>query len=108
MSKVVAVAVPSPSKLAPTGVDSLGGSAGGSGPTSAYAACQQGPKEDCMQDRIIVQLDAGVASLTFNRPERLNAMTIETWQLMGRHLADLSRDRTVRCLVLAGAGRAFL
>ena len=61
-----------------------------------------------MQDRIIVQRDAGVASLTFNRPERLNAMTIETWQLMGRHLAELSRDRAVRCLVLAGAGRAFL
>ena len=61
-----------------------------------------------MQDRIIVQQDAGVASLTFNRPERLNAMTIEAWQLMGRHLAELSKDRAVRCLVLAGAGRAFL
>ena len=64
--------------------------------------------EERVQSRIIVERDAGIASLTFNRPERLNAMTIETWQLMGRHLAELSKDRAVRCLVLAGAGRAFL
>jgi enoyl-CoA hydratase len=61
-----------------------------------------------MNDRIFVRRDGSVASLVFNRPERLNAMTIETWQAMGRHLAELGEDRSVRCLVLSGAGRAFL
>jgi enoyl-CoA hydratase len=61
-----------------------------------------------MQERFLLHRDGGIATLTFNRPERLNAMTIEAWQLMGRHLAKLEDDRQVRCLVLAGAGRAFL
>jgi len=61
-----------------------------------------------MQDRIIVERDGHVASLVFNRPDRLNAMTIETWQLMGRLLAGLAEDRAVRCVLLAGEGRAFL
>jgi enoyl-CoA hydratase len=64
--------------------------------------------EEDLQNRIIVQRDGGVASLVFNRPERLNAMTIETWQLMGRQLAELAEDRSVGCLLLVGEGRAFL
>ena len=61
-----------------------------------------------MEDRIILRRQDHVAWLIFNRPDRLNAMTIKTWQLMGRHLASLSEDRDMRCLVLAGEGRAFL
>ena len=61
-----------------------------------------------MDDRIILRREGHVAWLIFNRPDRLNAMTIATWQLMGRQLAKLSEDRSVRCLVLAGEGRAFL
>ena len=61
-----------------------------------------------MQDRILLQRDGDIATLVFNRPERLNAMTIESWQLMGRHLVELGEDRQIRCLILAGAGRAFL
>jgi enoyl-CoA hydratase len=61
-----------------------------------------------MDDRIILRREEHVAWLIFNRPDRLNAMTIETWQIMGKHLAALSEDRSVRCLVLAGEGRAFL
>ncbi len=61
-----------------------------------------------MDDRIIVRRDGHIAWLVFNRPERLNAMTIETWRLMDRRLVELSEDRDVRCLILAGEGRAFL
>src|ERR1700676_3701356 len=64
--------------------------------------------EELMDDRISLRRDGHVAWLVFNRPDRLNAMTIETWQLMGRHLAALAEDRSVRCLVLAGEGRASL
>ena len=61
-----------------------------------------------MNDRIIVRRDGHVAWIVFNRPDRLNAMTIETWALMGRRLAELNEDREVRCLVIAGEGRSFL
>jgi enoyl-CoA hydratase len=46
--------------------------------------------------------------LIFNRPDRLNAMTVESWRRMGELLADLDTKREIRCLVLAGEGRAFL
>ncbi|MDZ7839712.1 MAG: enoyl-CoA hydratase/isomerase family protein [Gammaproteobacteria bacterium] len=61
-----------------------------------------------MTDRFIVRRDGHVAWLIFNRPDRLNAMTIETWSEMGEHLRALNEDRDVRCLVIAGEGRSFL
>lgn len=61
-----------------------------------------------MTDRIIVKKDGHVAWLIFNRPDRLNAMTIETWSSMNDILRDLNEDREIRCLVIAGEGRAFL
>lgn len=61
-----------------------------------------------MSDRIVVRKEGHVAWLVFNRPERLNAMTIATWTEMDERLAELDADRGVRCLVLAGEGRAFL
>lgn len=61
-----------------------------------------------MSDRIKVRKDGHIAWLTFNRPDRLNAMTIETWVLMGDALGDLEKDRDIRVLVLEGAGRSFL
>lgn len=61
-----------------------------------------------MTDRILVQKDGHVAWLILNRPDRLNAMTIEAWSLMNDELRKLNQDRDVRCLIIAGAGRAFL
>ncbi len=61
-----------------------------------------------MSDRIKLRKDGHVAWLTFNRPDRLNAMTIATWFELGDLLREIDKDREVRCLVLAGEGRAFL
>ena len=61
-----------------------------------------------MSERILVRKDGHVAWMIFNRPDRLNAMTIESWGLMDELLSDLDRDREIRCLVIAGEGRAFL
>lgn len=61
-----------------------------------------------MSDRIIVRKDGNIAWLIFNRPDRLNAMTIETWGLMDKAILKLDADRDVRCLILAGEGASFL
>ena len=61
-----------------------------------------------MSERIKVRKDGHVAWLIFNRPERLNAMTIDSWGLMDELLGELDKDREVRCLVICGEGRAFL
>lgn len=66
------------------------------------------PKSPKSLDRFIIRKEGHVAWLLFNRPDRLNAMTIESWGLLDEHLHALDKDRDIRCLVLAGEGRAFL
>lgn len=58
--------------------------------------------------RFLIRKDNHVAWLIFNRPERLNAMTIESWFEMDEHLRQLDLDPEIRCLVICGEGRAFL
>ena len=80
------------------------------GPTLAHkeAHCDGVRGNSPMSDRFILEKQGHVMWLRFNRPERLNAMTIERWGELDEHLAAIDADRDVRCLVLAGEGRAFL
>ncbi|MGH2684476.1 MAG: enoyl-CoA hydratase/isomerase family protein [Actinomycetota bacterium] len=48
-----------------------------------------------------------VGWLRLNRPERLNAMTIEMWEELAKLGEALGDDPTLRCLVVMGEGRAF-
>ncbi|MBI3029320.1 MAG: enoyl-CoA hydratase/isomerase family protein [Candidatus Rokubacteria bacterium] len=49
----------------------------------------------------------GVVTLTLNRPERLNALSIALGHSLLKALRDLARDESARVLVLTGAGKAF-
>ena len=49
----------------------------------------------------------GVAHLTLNRPERLNALTFEVYRELTDAFAALRDDSDVRAVVIRGAGRAF-
>jgi enoyl-CoA hydratase len=49
----------------------------------------------------------GVALLTLNRPEVLNALDAETLNALGDAFAAVAKDDSVRALVLTGEGRAF-
>jgi enoyl-CoA hydratase/carnithine racemase len=48
-----------------------------------------------------------VATVTLARPEKLNALTFGAYADLRDLLAELSRERSVRALVLAGEGRGF-
>lgn len=50
---------------------------------------------------------AGVATITLNRPERLNALTFTVYRELTDTFAALRDERDVRVVVLTGAGRAF-
>jgi enoyl-CoA hydratase/carnithine racemase len=50
---------------------------------------------------------AGVATITFNRPEKLNALTFEIYGELTQRFAALQTDDSVRAVVITGAGRAF-
>ena len=49
----------------------------------------------------------GIALLTLNRPDSLNAMTAEMVELLHSCLDDIAVNRDVRVVVLTGAGRGF-
>ena len=60
-----------------------------------------------MTDEILVDVAGGVGTLTLNRPERLNTLTLPTLDRLLAALAELAASGAVRVVVLAGAGRAF-
>lgn len=49
----------------------------------------------------------GVATLTLNRPERLNALTFEVYEELRDAFVALDGEPGVRAIILTGAGRAF-
>jgi enoyl-CoA hydratase len=49
----------------------------------------------------------GVRELTLNRPEQLNAMTAELCEALHEELRLLAAERSVRAVILTGAGRGF-
>ncbi len=51
--------------------------------------------------------DGGVATVTFARPERLNALTFEVYADLRELLAELPQHEGVRVLVITGEGRGF-
>ena len=61
-------------------------------------------------ETILVERDAGrqVATITINRPDRLNTLSPQVFEDLDRAIPDLERDDSVRCVVVTGAGdRAF-
>ena len=49
----------------------------------------------------------GIATITLNRPARLNAITFEVYHELTAFFAKLRDEKTVRVVVITGAGRAF-
>ena len=62
---------------------------------------------DTGTDTLLATLDAGVATLTMNRPEARNAINDELGEALRAMLPVLAADARVRVLVLTGAGGAF-
>lgn len=60
-----------------------------------------------MTTELIEHLERGVLTLTLNRPERLNALTVPMTEALLAALRRAAVDTKVRAVVLTGAGRAF-
>jgi enoyl-CoA hydratase/carnithine racemase len=56
---------------------------------------------------VLYEKEGGVAVLTLNRPERLNAISVKMLGELSDRLIECDRDRDVRAIVLTGAGRGF-
>jgi len=58
-------------------------------------------------DLLLVEKHGPVTRLTLNRPDRLNALTIELFDALFKTLDSIAADPGCRVLVLTGSGRAF-
>ena len=63
--------------------------------------------ETSTPERVLVDVVDGLATVTLNRPEKLNALDFETYQALSSLADELAQRDDVRAVVLTGAGRAF-
>ena len=56
---------------------------------------------------LLARRQDGVLILTFNRPQFLNALTVDMQQKLGDELAAAELDNDIGCIVVTGAGGAF-
>src|SRR3979409_401430 len=59
--------------------------------------------------KILQNVTAGVGVITFNNPEKRNAMSLDMWEGLGLALVELRDDPAVRVVIMVGAGdKAFV
>lgn len=60
-------------------------------------------------DKILASVDGAIGTLTFNNPERRNAMSLDMWRAAADAFSRFASDPSVRVIVLTGAGgKAFV
>jgi enoyl-CoA hydratase len=61
------------------------------------------------EGKILQSVEDGVGVITFNNPDKRNAMSLDMWEGVGQALIDLRDDPGVRVVILTGAGdKAFV
>jgi enoyl-CoA hydratase len=59
--------------------------------------------------KMLAAKEDGIGLITFNQPEKRNAMSVEMWQGFGEILDEFAEDSSVRVVILTGAGnKAFV
>ena len=60
-----------------------------------------------MTDIVLTETTEGVTTVTLNRPEHLNALSVELRQKLGEVFINLRNDTETQVIILTGNGRAF-
>jgi enoyl-CoA hydratase len=60
-----------------------------------------------MYETILIERRDGIAILTFNRPDRLNAVSVKLMKELCEALRELKEDKEIRAVIVTGAGKAF-
>jgi enoyl-CoA hydratase/carnithine racemase len=53
---------------------------------------------------VLIARDGGIATVTLNKPERLNALDRSMWERLAAIFRTLDADESLRCVILRGAG----
>jgi enoyl-CoA hydratase/carnithine racemase len=62
--------------------------------------------ETATTEKLLLEKDGPIGWITFNQPEKRNAVSQEMWQRMPEYVADLASDSAIRVVILRGAGDA--
>ncbi|MEZ4720864.1 MAG: enoyl-CoA hydratase-related protein [Flavobacteriales bacterium] len=58
---------------------------------------------------LLIELDGSIATVTINRPDKLNALNMEVIDQLSRCIIELESNNDVRCIILTGSGeKAFV
>jgi 2-(1,2-epoxy-1,2-dihydrophenyl)acetyl-CoA isomerase len=57
---------------------------------------------------VLAEVKDGIGWLTLNRPDQLNALSMEMRDLLVEHTAKFEKDPAVRCVVIRGSGSHFM
>ena len=60
-----------------------------------------------MNERVILRLENGIARVSLNRPDKLNALDLQMFKAIVSVQKRLARERELRVVVMDGAGRDF-
>jgi enoyl-CoA hydratase len=67
------------------------------------------PEKSFADGKILLGISDGVGVITFNNPEKRNAMSLDMWEGLGQALIELRDDADVRVVIMVGAGdKAFV
>jgi enoyl-CoA hydratase/carnithine racemase len=56
---------------------------------------------------LLVEKKGNIGTITFNRPDKMNALSTTSFKEFGRSLEDMDSDNNIRVVIITGAGRAF-
>ncbi len=70
-------------------------------------AAEKSGSEEAREAVVLCEIEGGIAELTLNRPDRMNAFTPQMGADLIRHFRALDEDDSVRAIIVTGAGRAF-
>ncbi|MFQ5538492.1 MAG: enoyl-CoA hydratase/isomerase family protein [Gemmatimonadota bacterium] len=56
---------------------------------------------------LLISREGPLLTLTLNRPDRLNAVSLPLYERLLEELSAAEDDASLRCVILTGAGRAF-
>ncbi|MBE7638300.1 enoyl-CoA hydratase [Sneathiella sp. P13V-1] len=61
-----------------------------------------------MTDHLLIEKNGSIATLTMNRPDSRNALSLEMRAKLNEAVIDLEADDSIRCVVIKGAGEHFM
>ncbi|MFZ5792096.1 MAG: enoyl-CoA hydratase/isomerase family protein [Pseudomonadota bacterium] len=62
---------------------------------------------EARDESVLLTREGAVATVTLNRPERLNALDLAMWRRLADVVRETEADSQLRCVVVRGAGQAF-